>query len=61
MIDVKRYKKTVHVEDVIPSVIEPSFGKNMEKILNMVIVRLTVSNLYFISYCFQLSIGLLIL
>ncbi|KAI4465245.1 glycyl-trna synthetase/dna polymerase subunit gamma-2 [Holotrichia oblita] len=26
MIDVKRYKKTVHVEDVIPSVIEPSFG-----------------------------------
>lgn len=28
MIEVKRYKKTVHVEDIIPSVIEPSFGKN---------------------------------
>lgn len=26
MIEVKRYKKTVHVEEIIPSVIEPSFG-----------------------------------
>lgn len=26
MIEVKRYKKTVHVEEIVPSVIEPSFG-----------------------------------
>ncbi|KAF5290930.1 hypothetical protein FQA39_LY14536 [Lamprigera yunnana] len=26
MISIKRYKKTVHVEEIIPSVIEPSFG-----------------------------------
>lgn len=26
MIEVKRYQKTVHVEEIIPSVIEPSFG-----------------------------------
>ncbi|KRT81374.1 tRNA synthetase [Oryctes borbonicus] len=26
MIEIKRYKKTVHVEEIIPSVIEPSFG-----------------------------------
>lgn len=26
MIAVKRYQKTVHVEEIIPSVIEPSFG-----------------------------------
>lgn len=26
MIEVKRYKKTIHVENIIPSVIEPSFG-----------------------------------
>ncbi|GJQ70276.1 Aats-gly [Trypoxylus dichotomus] len=26
MLEIKRYKKTVHVEDIIPSVIEPSFG-----------------------------------
>ena len=26
MVAVKRYKKTVHVEEIIPSVIEPSFG-----------------------------------
>merc|ERR1712098_251818 len=26
MVSVKRYQKTVHVEEIIPSVIEPSFG-----------------------------------
>nr|CAH7749236.1 unnamed protein product [Callosobruchus chinensis] len=26
MVDVKKYQKTVHVEEIIPSVIEPSFG-----------------------------------
>lgn len=26
MIEVKRYQKTVHVEEIIPSVVEPSFG-----------------------------------
>ncbi|EFN89098.1 Glycyl-tRNA synthetase [Harpegnathos saltator] len=26
MIEVKRYQKTVHVEEIVPSVIEPSFG-----------------------------------
>lgn len=26
MLTVKRYQKTVHVEDFVPSVIEPSFG-----------------------------------
>lgn len=25
-VDVKKYQKTVHVEEIIPSVIEPSFG-----------------------------------
>lgn len=27
MIVIKRYQKTVHVEEIIPSVIEPSFGQ----------------------------------
>lgn len=27
MISVKKYQKTVHVEEIIPSVIEPSFGE----------------------------------
>lgn len=27
MVEVKRYQKTVHVEEIIPSVIEPSFGQ----------------------------------
>jgi glycyl-tRNA synthetase len=26
MVSVKRYQKTVHVEEIIPSVVEPSFG-----------------------------------
>ncbi len=26
MVIVKRYQKTVHVEEIIPNVIEPSFG-----------------------------------
>lgn len=25
-VDVKKYQKTVHVEEIIPNVIEPSFG-----------------------------------
>lgn len=29
MVSVKKYQKTVHVEEIIPSVIEPSFGKNI--------------------------------
>lgn len=28
MINVKKYQKTMHVEEIIPSVIEPSFGKS---------------------------------
>lgn len=27
MVSVKKYQKTTHVEEIIPSVIEPSFGK----------------------------------
>lgn len=27
MVMVKKYQKTLHVEEIIPSVIEPSFGK----------------------------------
>lgn len=27
MVSVKRYQETRHVEEIIPSVIEPSFGK----------------------------------
>lgn len=27
MVAVKRYQKTLHVEEIIPSVIEPSFGR----------------------------------
>ena len=26
MVEIKRYEKVIHVEEVVPSVIEPSFG-----------------------------------
>lgn len=26
LVEIKRYEKTLHVEEIVPSVIEPSFG-----------------------------------